>query len=720
MAESDNPGRRLANPLGDLSSYTYQLSLYMISPEAYDAFTATGRRTINALEAGGAGQNTSGAYLIAQSGGINNKTSQRGAGFDKDLYIENLEIDHLAGSQASQSATGTYKVKFDITEPYSFSFTTKLREASSAIIKASPDRFSSLSSIAENGTRQFFILGMRFLGYDANGNLAKGNEVTMKDGQAIDPNAGGDGTNLFETYYDIYITAIKFKIEGEAVKYACTGVAPAPGQAFGTKAGRLEDTRIVAAATLEAAYTGAQGLFTLLNRTERNRSNPNNPELYTQEYPNEYKLEFIGEPEEIDLLKNASLLSETDMDKSKWATDADGNVLEQSNIAEATKAPPSDGRKRFTFKDGTPILSTFDTLIKSSSYMLNALQVLYKNEAGPNLANGEKSQTDGTKALRIGWYHVTPVISNAKWDGLKNDWSYTMTYRIETYKTPIVQVNATNPGVNYYGPHKRYEYWWTGQNKEILEYSQQLDNLFYNETIGNISKNENNALGPVNVSTATGTSTQPSIALNNSESIQNAYITSLYSPDSYAHAKIKILGDPDFFIEDHRGGPNEPYQRFYGNDGFRINANGGQVFFEIDFKEAVDYNDETGVMDINESILFFKYPDWVKDKVKGVSYQLVKVKSNFNEGVFTQTLEAVINSFPPENPNASGGGGDDGRAESEKAKGEAEAEEGRLNTGGFFSGGGVDNAGSFGAVGDFFARIIPGGETGVAPPPTDD
>jgi hypothetical protein len=137
------------------------------------------------------------------------------------------------------------------------------------------------------------------------------------------------------------------------------------------------------------------------------------------------------------------------------------------------------------------------------------------------------------------------------------------------------------------------------------------------------------------------------------------------------------------------------------------------VFFEIDFKEAIDYNDETGVMDINESILFFKYPDWVKKKVKGVSYKLIKVKSNFNDGVFTQTLEAVINSFPLENPAET--------AQREKAKLFANAEAGRLNTGGFFSGGGVDNAGSFGAVGDFFARIIPGGQTGVAPtPPTDD
>ena len=41
-AITDAPGRRLKNPLGALSSYTYQLSLYMITPDAYDAFNAGG------------------------------------------------------------------------------------------------------------------------------------------------------------------------------------------------------------------------------------------------------------------------------------------------------------------------------------------------------------------------------------------------------------------------------------------------------------------------------------------------------------------------------------------------------------------------------------------------------------------------------------------------------------------------------------------------------
>jgi hypothetical protein len=36
-------------PDRNFSSYTYQLSLYMITPDAYEAFINTGRKDINAI-----------------------------------------------------------------------------------------------------------------------------------------------------------------------------------------------------------------------------------------------------------------------------------------------------------------------------------------------------------------------------------------------------------------------------------------------------------------------------------------------------------------------------------------------------------------------------------------------------------------------------------------------------------------------------------------------
>ena len=83
-ADNQKPGLRPQNPLGSLSSYTYQLTLYMITPDAYDAFIQSGRNNINAINNAANPQvatevetSMSGAYIIAQSGGINNKTSKR-------------------------------------------------------------------------------------------------------------------------------------------------------------------------------------------------------------------------------------------------------------------------------------------------------------------------------------------------------------------------------------------------------------------------------------------------------------------------------------------------------------------------------------------------------------------------------------------------------------------------------------------------------------------
>ena len=624
----------------------------MISPTGYDAFTASGRRTINSLQAGGAVQGAGAAYLIAQSGGVRTEGENpefRATGFTKDVYIDNLLIEHKVGAPATQTATGTYNVRFDITEPYSFSFTNNLRKASDAILAAEGESRYSNPEGFNNGSRQFFILGIKFLGYDENGNIANGQEVFMDDGQPID--GAAQGNHLFETYYDIIITAIKFSIDGNATNYKIEAKSPAPTMQFGTKAGRLKGPYTVTGKNIKEMYDGEDGLFTQLNQFEITQAEEGPGQ--TQHYANKYVIEFIGD--DADSLSQASMINDSNLDKSTWAASKLVSA-ESPSSGKDEASTPNDSKRKFEFEIDTAILSTFDTIIKVSSYMLNALTVLYKNSPTPDPTTGKIESTEGSSQQRIAWYRITPIISDVKWDGLKDDWSYTMTYRVETYQTPIVNVGNTNPGANYYGPHKRYDYWWTGQNKEILDYKQNLDFLFYNETIGNISGNGNNAMKGVNVGTILQSSAENKDgSVGESQSIQNAFITSLYSPDSYAQAKITILGDPDYLISDFRGGPEAPYDRFYGDDGFRINANGGTVFIEIDFKEAEDYITETGepsgVMKINDSILFFKYPAWIAKEIKGVSYIVVDVKSKFVDGKFTQILDCVLNSFPENDPN---------------------------------------------------------------------
>ena len=668
-ASTDAPGRRVKNPLGSLSSYTYQLSLYMITPDAYDAFTASGRRQIDALQQA-VGEGTGGAYLIAQSAGINNNEQQRAPGFDDDFYIDNLKLKQAISGESTQSSTNIYEVSFDIIEPYSFSFNTKLKEASDALQEYSNDSGYSGNGSINNPSRQFFVLGVNFLGYDANGNLASG-DIEFGDGP-IDPNA--DGNKLFQVYYDIAISSVKFTIAGGATTYYLKGVALAPGKAFGTKRGRIHSTKTIGGKTFDDALMGADGLFEQLNEFENWKVN----EAKTQEFPNTYAVEYIGDG--VDAIKNATLILPTDTDKSKWYTDNIKNTMEATDAA-AAKAVADDAKRKIVLNSDTTFIEIFDEILKGSSYIYDALQLVYQSQAEPKIEGKEQPSVDPNSATAVAWYKVTTTIAKAKWDSIVADWAYLTTFRIEKYETPIITSIATNAGIDYYGPHKRYKYWYTGENSEILQYEQKLDNLFYNEVLGNPNINKDGAGTGGSQQTPVGpnqNTPQPSMnALGGGRATQNQYVTSLYSPDSYAEAKIKLLGDPDFLVQEHRSGPDAAYNRFYGEDGYRVSANGGQVFIEIDFLEAIDYNTnadnqqvDNGVLHLNDSILFFKYPDYIADKIEGVSYKVVTVTSSFVGGKFEQDLSCVINTFPDadsdkeDNPRET-----DEEAENKKLKG---------------------------------------------------
>ena len=210
--QEQKPTRRLHNPLGDYSSYTHQITLYMITPDAYNAFIESGRKNINAFATAGSvyGQesyenSSSGAYIVAQSGGINNTDTHRAPGFELDYYIDNLEISSaiaMGKSSDSDGPTNTIDVKFQIIEPYGFSFISKLKTAQEALLQY----VSSLPNVDKNpfADKQTYILGIKFLGYDAQGNLITGNG------------------KQFDTYYDIKLKDFQFKLDGRTVVYNIT------------------------------------------------------------------------------------------------------------------------------------------------------------------------------------------------------------------------------------------------------------------------------------------------------------------------------------------------------------------------------------------------------------------------------------------------------------------------------------------------------------------
>jgi hypothetical protein len=637
----EKPGKRLKNPLGSFASYTYQLTLYMITPDAYDLFIQSGRKNINVLanatnDGGGRGTGTgAGAYIIAQSGGINNTTSQRAPGFETDFYIDNLKITTATNGKSSLSASNTTSMSFQIIEPYGFSFITKLRNAGQALQQYSNALgYQNLS----NASKQFFVLGVRFQGYDINGNTLTGAETLY--GNPLDPEGTENG--IFEQFYDIILTKITFKLDGKAVVYNITAAATAPQTAFGLKRGILKSPKELEGNTVYDVLAGPSGLFAALTKEQEESVKKKEIKI-----PNTYSVEFIGDAKE--RIGYATMVTAADTQKYSWPGSA-AKTTQESNDAEGAKSTPNPTKRIIKFSTGGTIIQYVSQVIGQSSYLLDALKAVYKANQEPDPKTGSPAEIKKDQPATVSWFNISCELSNPKWDDVALDWAYNMKYLIQTYETPIITSSYSNPGMQYYGPHKRYEYWFSGQNSEVLEYSANFDNTYFNVAL-NTDPSGNAA--PGGSSQSGQVSTTPGFAQGDSSGktgigmqAQNSYITSLYDPGTYAAAKIKIFGDPDFLVQESATSINDLYSRFYGVNGYTVNPNGGQVFVEIDFKEAVDYKNSTGIMSINDSILFWQYPPEIASLIKGVSYMVQTVTSSFSGGKFIQDLDLIINTFP--------------------------------------------------------------------------
>lgn len=633
---SDNqPNRRLYNPLSVFASYTYNISLYMITPEAYDAFIQTGRKNINAFQSSAGGANNefaAGVYLIAQSGGINNETSRRAPGIEYDYYIDNLKIVSHTSGKATQTSTNTTEISFNIYEPYGFSFIQNLKRAQDSLqeyLQATNRPQKGL----QNPTRQFFVLGLRFIGYDQNGNIVD----TVQTGLNSDPS---NDNGLYETFYDIVLTEFKFKLSGKIVVYNIKAQSLPSKEAFGVKRGLVD---LGANFQAQNAYEAIDSLISKLNKDQENLVNQSPPGIGIADI---YEVEYLSDMEA--RLKSAIFVTPADLQKYTWAGSGAKNTSE-SNEAVAVKAQPNKTTRSFSIQGTTPVLQAINQIISQSSYLQDALKVIYTTNLEPNPEKNAPDQVNPGSKQNVRWYNISAQISNAQWDDVRSDFALRIKYIISPYETPVIQNAYTNPGVKYYGPHKRYEYWFSGKNSEILNYEQNLNTAYFNVAMLPNSAGELGKGGATDIpQKANQRTSQPHLGkLDIGSEAQNAYLTNLFDPSAYANAKMTILGDPDFLIQDSEATQDVQavYSKFYGPNGFQIKANGGQVFIEVDFKEAIDYDNSNGLLELNDKILFWKYPESISKLVKGVSYQVIKVESMMNSGKFTQLLTLNINTF---------------------------------------------------------------------------
>lgn len=443
------PGKRLYNPLSELSSYTYQLSLYMATPDAINLFHESGKRNVNfnpgELIGGG------GYYLIAQSGGVNESTSDRAPGFELDLYIDDLVFEKAISAKETSAPAGITDFTFKLYEPHGISFYARLNQAVVALKKDSMiPGYKEFKNVLDNP----YVLGIRFFGYDKNGSI-----VTRSSYSDADQNAASDENALFERFYDIKFEHLKFKMDGKMTVYNIKAVQQDNREAFGIKRGRINNRAPVRAATVQQAIEGdpndssVTGLFQILNDEQQAQLAKGEIEI-----KNEYKVKFLPENNTI---ASARIVSIADTDKSRMPMSTAKNSSE-SNTATAATATPDKSKREISFETDMSILQAFTKIISQSSYVESALRFLITTEVDPEDPEDEEKQRKNPKKLK--WFNVTTKLKCLGFDTSRNDFAYEITYIVHEYEIPYVRSDYVKNTTKYYGAHKLYDYWLTGKN----------------------------------------------------------------------------------------------------------------------------------------------------------------------------------------------------------------------------------------------------------------
>lgn len=633
-------GARQYNPLSKLSSYTYQISLYMLNGDAYNSYILQGPSSL---------ANNNGVRIIAQSGGVNNAPRsvttdvvgiKRAAGFEYDYYIDNLRFTTNTPAK-TEGSTATAAFEFVITEPTGFNFTTLLSQAAREIQSTGKAKTTTSTNQDANGLSQVYLLATRFYGYDAAGALIpNANYADADTTDNLDRNA------VFERYYPIYIQNMNFSIGAKVIQYQVKAVIYPQQHAFTPERGVTKENTTVSGGTVAEILAGAENSL----KVALNKSSLADKQRGTFDTNDTFDFNFTNEA-----LKNSKMVVKTP-DRTAQTQVSDSS---QSTVAASQQTTAIATTKlEVAIKAGTPIISLINQIIKQSKFAEAALPY--------SMTEGAESKLESNSSpTELTWWNVTPTVTlkTDQFDDKRNTYAMNITYNISTYKVPYVKSIYTDNTTPYYGPVKKYGYWYTGKNSEILSYEQSFNNLYHitaaiSDSVDRAKSGSYSAIrvasgGAPNVPDDVGPANKGGAIINNVE-------TNLFSPADLKKAKMTIIGDPDYLDQSLEGSYGSVKSKqtqgklalddFYGRN-LTISANSGQVFIEVTFAEGRDYNENGNVPDgikyINGKIKFWDYPEAIKKRSpNSVIYQVLKVSTTFSQGKFTQELELIIVNWP--------------------------------------------------------------------------
>jgi len=663
------------NILDRFASYTYSLSWYLLDNETYNSLAGSDTKYINSY------------YLLMQSGGAPIQTQVQDTGisetgrnpsFTLDYYMDNFVIESsVSGTPGSRGAAKLTSVSFTVTEPNGISLQPNL-------IRAVNDMFWKNGYIQKGTVINYgeanYVMVVRFYGYDSEGNLV----------MPIDQRTGAtDRQAAVEKFIPFRIVNIDFKVANKLVEYTITGVPTDELTAFSTDCGSIpqnfqfqgktvsdilvgtqqqvsneqleqefqrESLVLAARADTEARQiTGAAGGTVPPPKISAARNRVGNMEatglcaglnLWYAEIARKrggiadiYELQFLDP-----ILASAIIVPPGGVDKEFAGGNSNANA--NSDLDPRRQSFDPTTRVRSTTA-GQQIVQFIDEVMRSSSYISAQQKATWELDPKTRKYNWKRQNT----AENFAWFDISCEAQVIGYDRINRRNAYRLIYKVAPYQTQMIATSEYfNPSA-YRGVHKVYNYWFTGQNTQVTRYEQNFNNL-WRQTISSNSSALNSISTAEQIKNAVNSrimfSKRFMPASNQSrEGAQgNVYEAAanaadmLYTTD-LANITLEVMGDPAWIASPRRPQPGKFNFGPFLSDG-TINYSAGVPYFEFAWNRPVDYNLDTGLMDVGQNNFRTNFVDTTGGLAQeSVIYMATNVKTMFNRGKFMQELKGA-------------------------------------------------------------------------------
>jgi len=632
------------NLLSGLSSMTYGLSLYLMSPDEFGALVASEKKILPTNQ------------LLMQSAGANK--AERNEWFNVDFYIEDFTLESIVGTQATGSPHNAVSLEFTVVEPQGITFLNRLNNAVIAHIGEQEEKTSAFA--------QGYLMVIRFYGYDAAGNAVTAADLGLENTT--------DSDAIIEKFIPFMISNFTYKISTKATEYQIKGVCQGTNVAFSTQRGEIPFNVQLNAATVDQLFNGN----TVLAETQANEESGEQTQIQSGSTQtvvqgliqalNEQQLRLAGTsydiPDQYEVIfqdsdiKNAKIIKPGSVNKGR-AVNKTAQQAAQKYLT--SKINYDKESQTYNVLAGTQIAQLLDLVLRTSSYITSQQDIYIDEKTGKPVSSTDPNGQPRSVPT-VQWYRiktqVTPLGYDKKRKALANKITYIVSkYQINTPRSPYF------PPAEYRGVHKLYNYWFTGQNTEVLDFEIDVNSNYY-MVIGNDGRVDTRDQGKFPVQQSY--SSAPGQTLQNGErgsTVPAANLSDrLYSPVDVANGEILIVGDPDWIQQSE-----VVYNKSLGLSPFApdgsVNYDSSEVLFELRFNPVQDYDLATGLSNVYENNREISYQgansklEEANVAQESLVWAATTVTSMFKDGQFTQRLQGIYRDFnsaknAPINPQA--------------------------------------------------------------------